>query len=393
MASVGDSRSPDAEEAVVVVPPQPAANSLTQASKRRSKISERIEQTHPWREDWAEREQPRDSRIRRSEVEFSSNADVIRLEHQARSAPLLLAARVTDAILNEWDSNFDETTRAQGALARDIGYCCTPIRHGRMDGTIGSYVRVETGSPAIVASLLRRVPHDWLAIETMIVHRPRLREFDSRGQIGGYIETRTMQRNAPYSADHVGLTCHHVAPTYEHYLDAFVDFYRRCDLDAVATDTACPDAKLVQVDALPEDAGRLAIANPDDVSRSLLNSLLVRRTPGSGSEGLIADEIESFSHLGVINRFPTLRVLPRRRRLFGMLNWPPRASVARAGDSGSWLINAESHLWHGMVVAGRPELGEVYAHRAFPLAAMIAKYFDCWSEPWFETLSRLGRRT
>src|SRR5579859_123780 len=378
---------------IVVVPPVPAAMSLSRARDRHQRITRQDGAISIWRERFdMERSDSEDNRrTQRPTAEFEypgwSASEYVRRQSQIGSASTLLAARITDTVLNGLEQEFGgDIERASQTAAVDLGYQCI-VRHTGAAGTIGSLVEIECRHPEFVAALLSSVPSNWLGIETVVVYGEPPEPFAGHGQIGGYLTgfTGLGQMHGPLTDNGraVGMTCHHV--------DRFpplVDFYRT---SPDALETPSPDAQIVQVQDVPGKAAMVYVAFEDAARLIMHHRLRLVRSPRACRYGQVFDIVEAFPLLGKVNRFPSLRIRARQSRLFGVVNWPLSAAFSKPGDSGSWVIDPASMTWIGMVVAGRCDIGDTYAHRAEALYGVISRELIPWRDPWCELRSIVER--
>ncbi len=367
MADTGRSER-DRRAPLVVVPPLPATLSLQRAADRRRALSAVDGGEVLWREPYGAWEEhgaaDRDERPRRMEYGGWSAAEFARRRTQFSSAALLLASRVTDTVLNVLDRRLGFAgQQVRRTVVDDLGYQCLVRRHPRPAGTIGSFVQIECRHPEFLAGLLAEVPQRWLGIETVVVgaEPPRPLGGGLRGEIGGYLQAAWPVW--PDANSLVGLTCHHV----ENF-QTVRDYYRT-STDSI--ETPSPDAQTVIVDGGSAHANVVDAAAGGAVLLAIHHRCALTRAPRPGRAGHVLELVETFPHLGHLNRFPSMRIRSAQRRLFGLLNWPPGATFGRPGDSGSWAVDAAAMAWLGMIVAGRPDLGDTYAHSAEALLHVV----------------------
>jgi hypothetical protein len=342
---------------ITVVPSLPATISVEAARERRRRLGEVQRTEMLWRERFGDYQPTSDIRY-----EGWSASESARRDYQLRSTALLLAGRVTDTVLNALEERFRaDITAATWTAVEDLGYQCLVRRRTRPAGTIGYFVQIECRHPDFVASLFTGIPAEWLGIETIVVYGEPPRPLaELTGEIGGYLRF-----DQPVHAGHhtVGMTCHHARN-----FRTLRDYYRT---SPQAIETPSPDAQLVA----PGDDYRLTqlveVASDDAVRLAMYHRSRLTRAPKAGRPGEVFDLVETFPHLGHLNRFPSMRIRSPQLRLFGFLNWPPRARFGRPGDSGSWAMDSGAPVWMGMVVAGRPDLGDTYAHCAAALYSVV----------------------
>lgn len=93
----------------------------------------------------------------------------------------------------------------------------------------------------------------------------------------------------------------------------------------------------------------------------------------SWAPGFIYSYVHAFPLRGRLIRFPHLQIMPRRTRFLGLIEWPFFGGpFSRPGDSGSWVIEARTKTWLGMVIAGDKDFHATFVAEAQPLLA----YFE-----------------
>lgn len=289
--------------------------------------------------------------------------DLLRIDVGQQSVPLSLSARVTDSFLAILADTSDADPDDGSWLADEIGYQCIVSPLAR-PGTIGYRVEVECLQPEFVASLLQRVPESWHGVETVVRYGEVPSPAGFAGKMGGvvgFFDSYSSRKVCEF-----GVTCNHVekSPVWKSL------YHPTPDMRV----TSSPDIKLIDIDGQGiESRLQVSCAENAIIEAAMLHRTRATKAPIAKPDGVVMDLVESFPHLGRINRFPSCRMQTLTRSVMG-LRWP-RSHFSSPGRSGSWVLDPKLRQWLGVIVAGRPASGDAYIHRSAPLLKLIQDLF------------------
>lgn len=341
---------PNRRQTISVVPPVSAGLSVERALQRRAILSDLA----------GGRETPPGFEAARPFTERRGDAaEAVRIEIERRSIPLLLAARVTDAVLTILESLWSGRAFTS-RIVDDIAYQCSVRPSDSKRDGIGMRVQIECRQPEFIAQVLRDVSPDYLGIETVVRYGEPPVPL-GQGVVGGYLDGIAVPPDA--GRNFVGMTCHHVELADEHVLH---DFSVPPGPDYA---TSCPDAKLV---LLGQSTVGPEFVNPGTegaVGQMMRHRHAVTTRPRRRSKGVVLGMMNTFPYQGVLQHFPTLLMHARNWRMLGMTL--PQRPFSKAGDSGSWVVEPVTNSWLGMVIAGDPDTGNVYVNSAEALQLLL----------------------
>jgi hypothetical protein len=298
--------------------------------------------------------------------ELSAAAQMVQLLYQASSQQALLFARVTDALISIWRSS--RNAQPSGADAPDVQVTLRPLRWWEKNGSNFPWVAViRTDHPEIFEGPLLAL-RQWLGIGVnfrpavrLELHRGCARS-EGRGAVAGFI--RSLSKGVDYA-----LTCAHVIPETCDQTRIYVRPIRG-DRQRI------PDAALLK----PHDCISQGITSRiRPVPRRVLEAMSEARSPiirlggySSIVKGFVSHTRSEQPLGGVLNRFPSCVVQPRRVWRYGIPTPFLLKRFSKKGDSGAWAVTQTGsgrveRYWIGMVVAGGKDTTETTVLLAGPL--------------------------
>jgi hypothetical protein len=296
-------------------------------------------------------EVPEGMEPRRHEMDSGAgSAELARLYWELEDDSLLVLGRVADLVTN--------ARRALSSEKLDDGLVVRLSGAGRKP-----FVIVETDMPWLYADALAQHSR-WLGVPVALAPSPRPELLgrcsvggESDGVVGGAVKV---------NGDEFGLTCDHVLS-------------QACGSVASRPSPRTagePDAALIRPGADCFDfpvptAGRCSAASVSEVSKLIFrNGTVVLRRNGRPGNALTRSY--DFAINGREYRFPHVEVGPQRRGFEAFLPQAMARRFSRAGDSGSWVFDARSGEWVGLLVGGAALVQVSYVAEATPLLIYLA---------------------
>jgi hypothetical protein len=293
----------------------------------------------------------------------------VRLRWQLNSDVFILLERVTDAVLQIFDTKHNELL---------ITVKIEPLR--KFMGTRDLFPwRVVVYSNEIERIIEGLTPlADWLGVgvdveyttvsELLHLGRCSSGNDGSDGLLGGIMQSA----QATY-----GVTCQHVISSS----CASLAIPQNFSLKYKPTTTSIPDAVLLNhhtpcFEAPERNVETVNAATPNQIDYCMLNRIPVRQTHPH-SQGKISGVVRATVSASVIGqqiyRFPQIEVTPYLvSYFFGLLKFPlGKKSFSYSGDSGAWIRDSQIGSWIGIVTAGNNQ-GLTYASDA----SCVLDYFS-----------------
>ena len=288
--------------------------------------------------------------------------ELVRLQWQLHDDALLLGERLVDALVIFQESagpGWVPSARSPLPLVR-LEYEPLWRLQRRFPWKAVLEIEEEELRKSNVAIQLREL-REWLGIGVVaqrpvrVVHFGQCRVGQGRsGSAGGSVS----DGETTY-----GVTCSHVLSA-------------ECQSAVVRSDPSVanePDAALIrrQQPCFELNSHRVpcSVASGEELRAAQLAKRPVRKGGKGrrGVRGFIADRVHAFPLEGVYYRFPHLKLYPLLPKILKLLIPSSFVVFSRPGDSGSWVFDAGSGRWLGMIVGGDSDFLGTYVTEAGPL--------------------------